>query len=239
MTKCVCRVILIVATLQIAACGHGDPSGVRNPVAPTPAAVPSTSSLTVSGIVAEGARLIAGARVVVMAVLTQPGRGSAAWPAGQGTTDAAGRYRIALTDFMDSLTQRPTIWVVASLDGYVQQCPVTAVLGSDTTLNVRLTSTANVSLARPAAGPNLRTVTGVVFEMTPAGRQPVHGAAVAWETGFDGFVAWTLTDAAGAYFLCDLPRGDIDGLFATKAGAIVVAPRIAAGGDAVVDIEMR
>ena len=235
MAKRIWRLTLIVATLQIAACGQNDPSRVQNPIAPTLPAVQPTSSITVSGIVAEGARPITGARVSVMAVL----RGSASWPAGQGTTDAAGRYRIALTDFRDSLAHRPTVWVVAGIDGYVQQCPVTAVLDSDTTLNVRLTSTANVSLARPTPAPNLRSVAGVVFELTPAGRRPVHGATVAWETGFDGFVAWTLTDAAGAYFLCDMPRADIDGLFATKAGMVAVAPRIAAGGDAVVDIEMR
>jgi hypothetical protein len=93
--------------------------------------------------------------------------------------------RVALTDFMDSLAKRPTIWVLASPDGYVQQCPESTALNGDATLNVRLTPIAVLSFARPGATPNLRTVSGLVFEATPAGRRPVHGATVAWEAGFD------------------------------------------------------
>jgi hypothetical protein len=228
-----------LAAVLLIACNGRDSSGAANPVAPTSNPGPATSSVTVSGVVAEGGRPIAGARVGIAALAVEPGRGSAAWPAGQTTTDAAGRYRVAVTDFMDSLSKQPTVWVLASADGYVQQCPASATLNGDATINVRLTSIAALSFARPAAAANLRTVSGAVFEATPTGRGPVHGAMVAWEAGFDGGVAWTLTDAAGFYFLCDLPRGEIYGLFASKEGIVGTAPRVPAGDSAVVDIELR
>jgi hypothetical protein len=131
------------------------------------------------------------------------------------------------------------VWVLASADGYVQQCPASATLDGDASVNVRLTSIAALSFARPAAAAGLRTVSGVVFEATSTGRQPVQGAMVAWEAGFDGGVAWTLTDAAGFYFLCDLSRGDIHGLFASKEGMVGTVPRVPAGDNAVVDIDLR
>lgn len=144
-----------------------------------------------------------------------------------------------LTDFRGYLAERPTAWVTAGKEGYVQQCPSATTIESDAIVDVRLTSVANLSIARPASNQNLRSLSGVVFETTPAGRRPVQGAGVAWETSFDGFVAWTITDGAGFYFLCDLPRQALTGVFAWKDGYTNGSVLVAAGGDVVADIEMR
>ena len=110
---------------------------------------------------------------------------------------------------------------------------------ADASLDLRLTSMANLSAARPPSGPGSRTVSGVVFEDTPTGRQPVEGAWVGWETLLDTVVAETRSDAAGRYFLCGLPLGRITGLFALKQGYSSVSYASAeAGTDAVVDIEI-
>ena len=234
-----CTLCVAFVAVLSAACEGRHRSGAENPVAPSAYQTAISSSVTVSGVVADAGRPISGARVGIAALAVEPGRGSAAWPAGATTTDAAGRYRVALTDFMESLAKQPTVWVLASADGYVQQCPATATLNGDATIDVRLTSIAALSLARPAAAAGLRTISGVVFESSSTGPQPVRGAMVGWEAGFDGAVVSTLTDAVGSYFLCDLPRGEINGLFASKDGLVANVPPVPAGPDAVVNIELR
>ena len=52
---------------------------------------------------------------------------------------------------------------------------------TDANLDLGVTAIANLSAARPLSAPGSRTVSGVVFEATPAGRQPVEGASVGWE----------------------------------------------------------
>ena len=73
-------------------------------------------------------------------------------------------------------------------------------------------------LAPPPRGPGTRTVSGVVFEVTETGRQPVAGASVGWEGDMDLVVAHTLTDTSGRYLLCGLPETRLDSLFALKTG---------------------
>jgi len=130
-------------------------------------------------------------------------------------TDAAGRYRI---DIRRPEEASATVWAIARRDGYVQQCVATTTMHTDTSLDLRLTAMANLSAARPPSGPGSRTVSGVVFEATPTGRQPVEGAGVGWETLLDFVVTETVSDAAGRYLLCGLPLGQIVGLFASKRG---------------------
>ena len=89
---------------------------------------------------------------------------------------------------------------------------------TDASLNLGVTAIANLSAARPLSAPGSRTVSGVVFEATPAGRQPVEGASVGWEALLDTVVSETRSDAAGRYLLCGLPLGRIGGVFAQKTG---------------------
>jgi len=110
---------------------------------------------------------------------------------------------------------------------------------ADGSLDLRLTSIANFSATRPLSSPGSRTVSGVVFEVTPTGRQPIEDASVGWEGLLDAVFAETRSDAAGRYSLCGLSLGRIDGLFALKQGySNVTYASVDAGTDAVVDIEI-
>ena len=130
------------------------------------------------------------------------------------------------------------MWAIARKDGYVQQCAATATIQTDTTLDVGLTSLTNLSAARPASGPNSRTVSGVVYEATPSGRQPVAGASVDWIAVYYESVANTRSDATGRYLLCGLPQGPISNLFVTKQGYRFSRLSVEPGLDTSVDIEI-
>jgi hypothetical protein len=152
------------------------------------------------------------------------------------TTDAAGRYRIVI--------RRPegagvTVWALASKDGYVQQCVATTRMQTDATLDLGVTSLGALPAVRRGSAPGSRTISGVVYEATPTGRQPVESAWVGWEALLDTVVAETRSDAAGRYLLCGLPVEQITGLFALKQGYSNVSyASVEPGTDRVVDIEI-
>ena len=207
---------VICLTLLVAACGRNDPIASANPTGPTAPVPPTVPSLILSGVVAENGQPIDNARLEVSGLQScSSGCSSRQFNAGSGMTDAAGRYRI---DIRRPEEASATVWAIARRDGYVQQCVATTTMQTDTRLDLRLTAMANLSAARPPSGPGSRTVSGVVFEATPTGRQPVEGAGVGWETLLDFVVTETVSDAAGRYLLCGLPLGQIVGLFASKRG---------------------
>jgi hypothetical protein len=209
--------------------------------------------LTVSGIVAEEGRPIANAGASVDAVVDLGTSyeivGANGEPFG-ATTDAAGRYRLTVY-FYNKPPQQVILWGLTSKDGYVQQCATTkTVVGDNATLDLRLTSIANLSSARPKSDPGSRTVSGIVFETTATGPRPVQGATVGWFAFFDNGegMARTFTDAAGFYLLCSLPKSriaghfdiNIDGLYAAKEGYRPEVPVVEAGtGDVVLNIELK
>jgi hypothetical protein len=68
-------------------------------------------------------------------------------------TDAAGHYQLTLS-VNGSPHQPVTLWGQAFKAGYVQQCAAkTTVVGDSTMLDIRLTSIANLSMARPCPIP--------------------------------------------------------------------------------------
>jgi hypothetical protein len=162
---------------------------------------PTPTVYTVSGVVSEGARPIEGASVGAWIGSNGSGYGYSGAP-GPTLTDAAGYYQLRVPAQMKA-------WVGASKAGYVQQCaaPQVTVLG-DTRVDVQLVSRANLSASTaqaPVAG--LRAVSGVIFEVTGAGKQPVAGAYVDFEPISDYPMASTFSDAAGRYLLCGVPEG--------------------------------
>jgi hypothetical protein len=87
--------------------------------------------------------------------------------------------------------------------------------------------------------PNRRHISGVVYELTDNGRQPLSNAWVGWEVLLDAVVAETRTDAQGRYRLCGISMGKIDGLFAVRVNSNRPVYRSAdPGADAVVDFEL-
>ena len=205
------------------------------PVTPTP-------TFTLSGVVTErfSGRPVPGAKVWVEPFsISRVGR----WPpTGMQETpsDEAGRYRIS------GLPSLGTAWVsTANTWGpdppYVHQCVTMVTVEGDTTFNVTVASTADlVALnASTPTPPNSRSVSGTVFEITEKGRQPLKNILVWWEgSGSGNAFAETVTDAAGHYRLCGLPKDRIS-LGAAPAYAKVFYAPLDPGSDAVLDIEVK
>jgi hypothetical protein len=227
----------VCLTLLVATCGRNDPIPSANPVGPTTPTPPTVPTLTLSGVASEDGHPIENALVGVDGLQAcSSGCSFRQFHAGSGMTDAAGRYRILISRPEDATA---TVWAITRKAGYTQQCVATTTMQADASLDLRLTSIANLSATRPLSSPGSRTVSGVVFEVTPTGRQPVEGASVGWEGLLDAVFAETRSDAAGRYSLCGLSLGRIDGLFALKqAYSNVTYASVEPGTDAVVDIEI-
>ncbi len=199
-------------------CGSSRPS---TPISPTttrgPAVPNSATSYTVSGLVTENGRPIAGANV--NAFVQSPAFGySYMWAHGAVLTDANGAFRLS------DLAATATVWMQVYKDGYVQQCAVPPIaIEGDASVNLQLVSRANVT-ATSQTEP--RTVSGVIVEMTATGKQPVAGAAVDFEPLEDFPAAITYTDAAGRFALCGLPQNQSVNLIASISGrdASVMVP---------------
>jgi hypothetical protein len=202
----------LAGVLPIALLASACNSPVSPPTAPTqttaapPVTVAGPSVLTgpyiVAGVVSDGARPIAGANV--SAWIDQVGFGySYMWAHGPLLTDAAGRYQLT------GLPAQVKVWLQTWKDGYVQQCAAPQVtLQGDTNVDAQLVPKATLSASTvqaPAAG--FRSISGVIFEVTAAGKHPVAGAFVDFEPLMDFPAAITLSDAAGRYLLCGVPDG--------------------------------
>jgi hypothetical protein len=116
-------------------------------------------------------------------------------------TDSSGGFR---------LTGLPagTMWVDTFKNGYVQQCaaPELTVPG-DATVNLQLVAKATLTAStNQPPTPGLRSVSGVIVETTPVGKQPVAGVFVDFEPVPDSPAAVTISDAAGRFLLCGLPQ---------------------------------
>ena len=122
------------------------------------------------------------------------------WSNGALWTDEQGRF--TAPDIPDS-----QISVHAVRDGYVQQCAVTVALRSNVTLNVEMTSESTLESPTPPPPQSARGthVTGLIFETTQAGRQPVAGAHVLADQAPDWAFANTISDLQGKFLLCNLP----------------------------------
>ena len=234
--------VLVCLGLLLTACGSNEPLTSASPVAPTPLAptapvAPVGPNVTLSGVVTENDRPIENAYVEVQ------------WSCGGGcsaaigeTTDAAGRYVVARPPNATGLPEGATVWVTAHKDGFVQQCAATAVMRAGVSLDLPLTSIASLPTTQPRSGAGSRTVSGTVFESTPAGRRPVADAAVSAYSEalyYAEAVAYTRSDAAGRYWLCGLSEGRIPYLVAEKEGYNSNTSPVESGTDTTVDIQLR
>ena len=207
-----------------------------SPVAPTaPAALAVldlTLNATLSGVVAENGHPVEHAFVNV-----QFSCGSGCSSQTGGMTDGAGRYVVA------RLPDGAPVWATAYKDGFVQQCAATTVMRAGGSLDLQLTAIANLSTAQPPSGAGSRTVSGTVFESTPAGRRPVADAllsAYSEALYYADPVAFTRSDAAGRYWLCGLSQGRIPSLATEKEGFNVASVPVESGtGDTTFDIQLH
>ena len=238
------RAAVLWLLLALSACGDARPPAA--PTAPSAPPVPSppvAPTFTLSGVITErfSGRPVQGATIWVSPFTFAQVR---SWPpAGMRTTpsDSAGRYTISgLPSLGPAWVSTAQTWGDAFSAPYVHQCVTSVTIESDTTLDVTVSSTTDLVALNASPGPvspTARTVSGVVFEVTANGRQPVRNVWVGWEAVMDGSVAETRTDVAGRYRLCGLPRERIT-LFAAPAYGVVFYAAVDPGSDATVDIEL-
>ena len=248
MAAIIRRVAALFLLLLTTGCGEEQPAP---PTAPTPPNIPRAPSapstpaptFTLSGVVTErfSGRPVQGAKVWVEPFPKSQVR---SWPpAGMRETpsDEAGRYSIS------GLPSIGTVWVSTANTWrdptpYVHQCVTTVTVEGDTTFDVTITSTADLVALNTSTGPtpaNSRIVSGTVFETTANGRQPVSNAWVGYAaTGSDAPFAETITDAAGHYRLCGLPKEPIT-LAAVPAFLNIFYAPVDSGPDAIRDIEVK
>jgi len=194
-------------TLLVAACGSSatSPSSPSSPSAPTPPITnggPSfpTGNVTVSGVVTEGGRPLAGVNVNAWVQTNTIGY-SYMYAHGAVLTDATGSYRLP------TLPTGASLWMQVYKDGYVQQCAQPRlVLQADTTMNPQLVSKANLSGLPVPSTTSLRTVSGTIVETSVDGKRPVANVFVDFEPMEDFPAAITYTDANGQFSLCGLPQ---------------------------------
>jgi len=244
-------VIGCLLTVSSSACDSARPSMPAAPTAPTPPMAPAVPTVTLSGTVVErfSGQPIQGVQVGLWPLTHPTNRIPAHWPPGREylesqktPSDSGGRYTITgiPADFGSFVV---TTWYAGGK--YVQQCATTVTLNTDATQDVTLTSLQNLAAGnslRPPRVPGTRTVSGVVFEVTAAGRQPVEGATVGTEGEDSGTPnAWTITDASGRYLLCGLPEGRLTSLFAVKDGYSKdgLYRTVEGGTDTMLDIELK
>jgi len=237
-----CLPALVCFGLILTNCGSNQPLTSASSVAPTPIARPTPMppidpNASLSGVVTENGHPVENA-----AVLVQWSCGFGCSSGIGGMTDVAGKYVVVPSASRSVIPDGTTMWVTASKDGFVQQCAAAALMRAGVSLDLRLTSIANLSTAQPLSGAGSRNVSGTVFESTPAGRPPVADAAVSTYSEalyYADPIALTRSDAAGRYWLCGLSQGRIPYLVAERDGYNVSNVSVEPGTDTTVDIQMR
>lgn len=122
--------------------------------------------------------------------------------------------------------------------GYNQPCgSLVEFTGSNATANIELVAETNpvVTLEPPAPA-----LYGVVYELTSAGRQPIPGARVFFETAEDLVAATTTTDEQGRYTLCRLPAlSAFQVVTPVKTGYLTRTTIVSVLGVMQLDLEMK
>lgn len=236
-------------TIASTACDAKRASISGAPTAPSPPPVPAVPTVTLSGTVLEriSGQPIQGVRVG-LSPRTFPKRQYASWPPGSDyqttPSDFGGHYRI--TGIPADFGSFSVLATFPEWGKYAQQCLTTVTLYNDANQDLTLISVPNLAAAntlRPPPEPGTRTISGIVFENTAAGRQPIAGAYVGFTVDLAGDVAGaeTFSDASGRYLLCGLPETRLTSLFAVKDGYSRdgLWKSVDAGSDATLDIELK
>ena len=213
---------LAASLLALAGCND---SGRALPVSP------STSQPvlhTVSGILSESfdgvSRPLAERPVILWVSQNRSG-----WTM-SSTTDHTGRYTV----------QVPDSRVFASAwhpPDQQQPCLASAVVTSDTTIDVQVVPTGRSLTPSPAASP---MISGFVYETTPQGRRPLRGVYISVDAVpyLEVYVATTQTDDTGRFVLCRVnsPVGLVVGAIGYQPWSQVWVPGTS---DSVLEIELE
>lgn len=191
---------------------------------------PTGGTGVITGVVAE--RSEAGNRpaaiVPVWAWVQFPTYG---YSAGRVNTDANGRYQFPNLPHTLVLLQ-------TGGNGYDQPCASSVQLSAaGATVNLEI-----VAQAKPIVDPSPAppALVGVVYETTPAGRQPVPDARIYYETRSEVVAATTTTDERGRYSLCRLPDFEESGYVTpVKPGYVITGRSVTVSGVVELDMEVK
>jgi hypothetical protein len=202
-----------------AACGAAESPEAINPIAPAPSTQHSTGptptsvprgSLTIRGVITE--RTVSGgsqplARANVNAWVDTGGLGySYMWANGASFSGGDGRYELT------ALPGGALVIADAYKEGYVQPCAAPPLrMNEDFVVDIELVPKALVSASSASVSnrPGFRSISGVIYEMTPDGKRPLANAFVDYEPIMDSPAATTVTDENGRYLLCGIPNDQV------------------------------
>jgi hypothetical protein len=215
--------LVLVPTVILVGCGGS--STVTAPSPTPPIAPPVLASLigTVVERTPQGERPLGGAFVW--------GQLHGGPVLGEVRADEFGRYELR------GLAPGARLQVMATKEGYFQQCAAEITVGEIPHLDLPLVAEANLSSSRdsvPPLPPGFRIVAGLVYEPTTQGRRAVANRLVFYEWGVDP-AAGTRTDDQGRFLICGLPRSRTVSIAEAFGGGITVLP----GGDADIEIEVK
>ena len=211
------------------ACGSAD-----LPTVPSP--TPTSQNPTVSGIVwlIDAGRIKPYAGVNVNAWTQTAGSGH---PIGPVTTDAEGRYT-----FQSVLGTSLRVKVDAG-SGRYQPCVAGVLVTGNVTRDVYIIGDPDQLGAHlpPQLLADTPILSGLVYEVTAEGRQPVAHARLVLDLifGLGDISAWTLTDTEGRYVFCGLSGYSSPYLFASKTGYRPAEGTVVLNGNTVHDIELK
>jgi hypothetical protein len=199
----------LFAVVAIAACDHPAAPNLQPSASPSPS--PVAQNATISGVVwqhASDSVKPLGAASVWGWVQTA----GSGWRVGPIQTDGDGRYSFQVP--IDA-------WLRVEVFSPYQPCVVTISASSNVSHDVHIVADpaqlgAHLPAELLAATP---TLSGLVFENTPAGEQPLSGVRLEVDMlwGLGDVSATTLTDSDGRYVLCGL-AGNSPYIYASKAG---------------------
>ena len=219
-----------LCAILVAGCSASPPT---EPASPGSQALDSSGVATLQGTVfettPEGRRPVPGAYLNVLGHTPGGGYGVTTY------ADAEGRYTVG------TLPNGSTILVHAmgGLDGIGfhrhQPCVAKAVLQRDTVVDVEF----NLNTVRGSGGSP--TVSGVVFETTAQGPQPVRDRQVLYYSP-NVLAAHTITDANGRFEFCRVPIG-VGKVFVTdpydwELGRPAAERTVTVSGDVIVEMDI-
>lgn len=201
----------------LTACGGGPEgsapapaSATSSPPASPPIPGPTSGPYTVEG---EVFSFETGAITAPVDLWVQLGTGGYSywWAHGRLDSDLTGHFEA-------SNLPASQITVFVAREGYEQPCAATHEVRSDLSIRVELVPSWSLDAFNPPR-PQLSTepsVTGVIFEKTASGREPVSGASLWAEHLFEVSMAKTRSDRGGGFYLCRL--GSPAWIHVSKAG---------------------
>jgi hypothetical protein len=234
---CVRLLLVSVFAAGLAACTDQSPAAPTGVILPPGLLNPSLSGWAVAGTVwnhtAHGT--VPATTGVVFGWVETPRVG---YSTGRVDVSPDGRYQFQVP------TETTRVYVTGSVGGH-QPCPATATPSGDVTLDVHVVTDANqlnghLPGVLQAQQP---TLSGVVYEQTLGGRQPLANAWVTLDAlgGMGVLIADTLSGSDGGYVLCGVPQTRNVTVVVGAPGYDLVDPYSSGDltGRTTLDIEMR